>query len=92
MTAKQNERCDIQIEPGRSIKIVPGPNEEQLNEQQEVDYRDHRWKFTQWLLDEGKNPDKIEGYSQYTVYETAYKCARFDKWVWSQENRYSIRL
>lgn len=90
MTAKKNERCAIQIEPARSIKIVPGPNEEQLNEQQLADYRGYRYEFINWLRREGKNPEKVEGYSDYTVYETAYKCARFDRWVWGEEGRYAI--
>lgn len=90
MTANRNERCDIQIEPGRVIKIVPVANEEQLNEMQLVDYREHRWEFIDWLRAEGKNPEKREGYSDYTVYETGYRTARFDRWVWSEENRYTI--
>jgi hypothetical protein len=32
MTAKRNERCDIQLEPGRTVKLAPEPNAEQLNE------------------------------------------------------------
>jgi integrase len=90
MTANQNERCDIQIEPGRSIKIVPGANEEQLNEMQLVDYQEHRWEFIQWLREVGKHPEKREGYSDYSVYETGYRTARFDRWVWGEENRYTI--
>jgi integrase len=90
MTANREERCDIELEPGRVIKIVPGPNEKQLNEMQIVDYREHRWEFIEWLREMGKNPEKREGYSDYTAYETGYRTARFDRWVWSQESRYSI--
>jgi len=39
---------------------------------------------------EGKNPEKAEGYSDYTAYETAYRTARFDRWAWNREERYSI--
>jgi integrase len=90
MTTDDIERCAIQIEPARSIKIVPGPNEKHLNDKQLADYKEHRWEFLQWLLREGKNEEKVKGYSEYTVYETGYKCARFDRWVWSEENRYTI--
>ena len=38
----------------------------------------------------GKNPEKAEGYSDYTVYESAYRTARFDRWAWSKIGRYSI--
>jgi len=90
MTAKQHERCAIQIEPAREIKIVPEPNENHLNDKQRIDYEEHRWEFLQWMLREGKNPEKVEGYSEYTVYETAYKTARFDRWAWNEEDRYTI--
>jgi integrase len=90
MTANQNERCAIQIEPSRSIKIVPEQNEKHLNEQQHADYREYRWKFIQWMREIGKNPEKAEGYSDYTAYESAYRTARFDRWAWSKNGRYSI--
>ena len=90
MTANRHERCDIQIESGRTIKLVPEPNADQLNEKQLVDYREHRGEFIEWLLEEGKNPEKREGYSPYSVYGTAYRCARFDRWVWAEEDRYTI--
>lgn len=90
MTAKQHERCAIQIEPSRSIKIVPEPNAKHLNEQQYTDYEDHRYRFIRWLREEGKNPEKVQGYSDYTAYETGYRTARFDRWVWQIEGGYTI--
>lgn len=90
MTARDTERCVIQIEPARSIKIVPEPNEEELSEKQLVDYREHRWEFITWLRQQGKDPERYEGYSDYTVYNTAYRTARFDRWVWNVEDRYTI--
>lgn len=89
MTAS-NERCDIQIEPGRSIRIIPDSNAEQLNEQQRIDYEDHRWNFITWLRERGKNPEAREGYSDYSTYGTTYRTARFDRWVWGEEGRYSF--
>ena len=41
-----------------------------------------------WLLKIGKNPDKAEGYSPYTVYSTAYRTAAFDCWLWDQRGAY----
>jgi integrase len=89
MTASNNERCSIQIEPSRSITIVPAPNVEFLNEQQIADYREYRYAFIDWMMNEGKHPEKREGYSDYTTYETAYKTARFDRYAWNQEDRYT---
>ncbi|WP_257297448.1 site-specific integrase [Haloarchaeobius sp. FL176] len=90
MTAKQNERCDIRIESGRKIRLVPEPNRDALNDKQLVDYREHRAEFIEWLRSKGKNPGKREGYSDYTVYETAYKTARFDRWTWGEDGRYTV--
>ena len=90
MTASNNERCAVQIEPGRSITLVPKKNAEHLNEQQHDDYADHRRRFIQWLRVEGKNPEKREGYSDYTAYESGYRCARYDRWVWAREDGYTI--
>lgn len=90
MTGKRNERCDIEIEPGRTIKLVPEANAEHLNEQQHADYRDYRHRFIDWMRVEGKNPEKAEGYSDYTAYESAYRTARFDRWAWEHGNGYSV--
>jgi len=90
MTAKQNERYSIEIEGGRTLKIVPESNREYLNEKQLVDYQEHRREFIEWLRSIGKNPEKREGYSDYTAYETAYKTARFDRWAWGEEGRYTV--
>jgi len=90
MTASNHERYSIQIEDGRTLRIVPDSNAEELNDKQLVDYQEHRRGFIQWMRTIGKHPEKREGYSDYTVYETAYKCARFDRWVWSHEGRYMI--
>ncbi|WP_271958880.1 tyrosine-type recombinase/integrase [Halorubrum ezzemoulense] len=90
MTAGNNERYSIEIEGDRTLNLVPSKNDEQLNEKQLVDYGEHRREFIRWLREQGKHPEKREGYSDYTVYETAYKTARFDRWVWGEEGRYTI--
>ena len=90
MTAKRNERCAIEIEPSRTIKLAPKANTEHLNEQQLADYREYRYEFINWIRREGKNPKKYEGYSDYTAYETAYRTARYDAWVWDREDRYTV--
>lgn len=90
MTASKRERYSIEIDDGRSIKIVPESNREHLNKKQLVDYKEHRSEFIEWLRSIGKNPEKREGYSDYTAYETAYKTARFDRWAWGEEDRYTV--
>ncbi|MFC7187523.1 tyrosine-type recombinase/integrase [Halorubrum yunnanense] len=90
MTASNNERYSIEISDGRSINLVPEQNYKHLNEKQLVDYVEHRRRFVKWLREQGKHPEKREGYSDYTAYETSYKAARFDRWVWVEEERYTI--
>ncbi|ELZ47893.1 site-specific recombinase xerd [Halorubrum coriense DSM 10284] len=90
MTTDDSERYSIDLDDGRSLKIVPETNREELNEKQLVDYVGYRRRWIKWLREQGKHPQKREGYSDYTVYETAYKSARFDRWVWADEDRYTI--
>lgn len=94
---KTAERCPPEIEqmeevdPSRQITVVPDDNAAMLDEKQEVDYRDYRQNFLTYLLRIGKNLEKAEGYSPYSVYSTANRTARFDRWVWRQEDEYVIR-
>ena len=90
MKRKRKERCDIVVEPGRSIKLVPQRNARSLNKKQLVDYREYRWGYVDWLRTKGKNPEAREGYSDYSTYGTAYRCARFDRWTWEQSGRYVV--
>ena len=88
MTDDSPESKDIiesDLGPGYDIRLVPEPNRELLSEKQLVDYRAQRRDFLEWMLHLGKDPDKAEGYSPYTVYETGYRTAAFDRWVWERD-------
>lgn len=56
------KRCDVSLngdlDPGRSIPVVPKSHEGVLTEKELVDYKDQRVKFLSWLLNFGKSPDK----------------------------------
>jgi integrase len=90
MTASNNERYTVELNDGRELKLVPTANAEYLNDQQLADYREYRREFINWVRREGKNPEAYEGYSDYTAYETSYRTARYDAWVWDQDDRYMI--
>jgi integrase len=75
-----------ELDAGRKITLVPQPNEEQLSEKQLVDYRSYREAFLQWMLHLGKDPESATGYSPYTVYESGYRAAAFDRWVWAEDS------
>jgi len=85
-----DNRIDADLDPGRNIKIVPSANRDQLSEKQIVDYHSYRESFLKWLLHMGKNPEKAIGYSPYTVYESGYRSAAFDRWVWENEGKYRL--
>jgi integrase len=81
---------DADLDPGRSIVIVPQKNQSLLSKKKQVDYHDYREKFLKWLLHLGKNPDRGVGYSDYTVYGTGYRAAKFDRWVWNKHGGYRL--
>ncbi|RDI72960.1 site-specific integrase [Halopelagius longus] len=76
------------MEPSRNIVIVPESNADLLTEKEEIDYYEHRKAFLTFLLKFGKNPKKAKGYSPYTVYNTGYRAAAFDRWVWQEGGEY----
>lgn len=78
------------LDAGRNLVIVPEDNAEQLHEKQVVDYHSYRKQFLEWLLHLGKNPEKAVGYSEYTVYESGYRAAAFDRWVWDRHDEYRL--
>ncbi|MWG33891.1 tyrosine-type recombinase/integrase [Halomarina oriensis] len=79
-----------EIDPGRSIVLVPKSHHCATTEKQRVDYQTYRKQFLTWLLKVGKNEEKAEGYSPYTVYATGYRTAAFDRWMWEQRGGYRI--
>lgn len=85
-----DNHIEADLDPGRNIVIVPSGNRDMLSEKEAVDYRDYREKFLKWLLHVGKNPDKATGYSPYTVYESGYRAAAFDRWVWDEHGEYRL--
>lgn len=90
------ERCDTDINadltPARKVVVVPKTLDGYLSERQLVDYVDQRTKFLSWLLNVGKNPERAEGYSPFTVYSDSYRTARFDKWVWQKNGAYKYPI
>ncbi|MFC6755892.1 MULTISPECIES: tyrosine-type recombinase/integrase [Haloarcula] len=74
----------------RNIVLIPGDNDAQLSEKQRVDYRSYRESFLNWLYHLGKDPESAQGYSPYTVFESGYRAAAFDRWVWETEETYTV--
>lgn len=75
---------------GQSIIIVPEDNQQELTDKEHLDYYEYRGSFLTWLLKLGKNPEKAKGYSPYSVYNTGYRTAEFDRWAWERHGGYSV--
>ena len=61
-----------------------------LTEKQLVDNDMCREQFLNCLLNVGRNPENTKGYSPYTVYESGYRSAAFDRWVWDEYEKYTL--
>jgi hypothetical protein len=65
--------------------LVSEASEELLSDKQVFDYRNRRERFAKWLLVFGKDPERIEEYSEATAKRTMYRVGAFERWVWKQE-------
>jgi integrase len=72
-------------------QIVPDPTQKRLSDRQLEDYTEHRVRLIEWMQNLGKNPAEGEGYAQDTVNDRAYRLDQFYRWVWDQEDRYTIQ-
>lgn len=88
---KRCEGIDSDLtEPNRTIPIIREDHEAFLTHKERLDYYEYRKPFLVYLLRIGKNPQKAEGYSPYTVGETAQRTGRFDQWVWDNRGGYTV--
>lgn len=76
----------------QGIVVVTENSEQALNQRQLEDYREFRKKLIQWMLNLGKDPKKAEGYSQATVRSRCYKLDKFYRWVWQEEDGYTLNV
>lgn len=65
--------------------VISEATEEALSERQLVDYREHKHGLLRWLSRMGKDPDRVEGYSDSTIEQATYQIGVFYRWVWDRE-------
>ena len=63
-----------------------------LDEKRLLDYREHRAKYINWLLELGKKPKHFEGYSQSSARTRADKHDQFCRWVWGESQGYTLSI
>lgn len=64
----------------------------QLNSRQALDYDDYLGDLKTWLQDEGKNPERYEGYSDDTVDNYLRRLDQFHRWIWATYNGYTTQI
>jgi len=74
-------------------RAVPEKTKDQLNDRQLTDYQNYMQQMVKWLLNVGKNVDKAEGYSQYTIETAIYQIDKFHRFVWEElEDGYTLQI
>lgn len=74
------------------IKTINGPTREALTETKLVDYLDYKTQLIEWLLAEGKEPERAEGYAEATVRGVSHKTDMFYRWLWTERERYTTEI
>lgn len=91
MSDSEDERFTVpKLGSHRTISVIVDDNRPYLDEMREELYRQDRKDFLQWLHTQGKDPAKGEGYSAYTVWETNYKTAKFERFTWDYHDKYKF--
>jgi hypothetical protein len=75
------------------INAVPDKTKSRLKDRQHTDYQAYMQQMVDWLLNIGKNPDKAQGYSNYTVKTAVYQIDKFHRFIWDQvEDGYTLQI
>lgn len=74
------------------IVVVPEASEQQLNQRQLEDYRAHRRNLIRRMRTLGKDPETAEGYAHDTTRQRSYRLDKFYRWVWEQEDGYTLHV
>lgn len=85
MTTNSREKVE-------DIVVISEASEQWLNQRQLEDYRAHREQLIRWVRHLGKDPEKAEGYAHETARNRCYKIDRFYRWIWSQEDGYTLSV
>jgi len=82
----------IERDKVEGIVLIYEPTAEYLNKRQRVAYRGHRKKLIKWLAEQGKDPEKLEGYAHDTYYTYANVIDQFHRSVWEEGNGFTLSL
>ncbi|MFP9191122.1 tyrosine-type recombinase/integrase [Natrialbaceae archaeon A-CW1-1] len=74
----------------QSAPVSTEPECVEPNEKQRIVYDERMEQFETWLLQEGKDPIKYEGYAEQTVSNDLVRLNQFFVWVWNQEGEFTF--
>ena len=75
------------------IKVVNKPTRKTLtSEKKYLDYHQSKANLIKWLVNEGKSPDRVEGYAKATVRQVSQKTDQFYRWQWDETGRYTTSI
>lgn len=69
------------------FRVIPEPTQESLeaaHARASADYETWKHDFIAWLDTEGKDPERLTGYSDSTVRQANYKVDQIMRWLWRQ--------
>jgi hypothetical protein len=79
-------------EKKEGVVLIYEPTEEYLNPRQRIAYREHRRKYIDWLANEGKDPDALEGYAEATYTNFANITCKFHRFAWNRTGSFTLTL
>lgn len=66
-----------------NLPLTTRDDAEVLRDKQLQTWEVTRRGFANWLLERGKNPKSLEGYSEHTAKDTLYRTDHFARFVWN---------
>lgn len=82
----ETERTELTVPP------IAGETEAALESFSEMihdDYKQYKTTFIRWLMNEGKDTYRGEGFSDSTIRTTHYKIEEVYRWVWEREEEFT---
>lgn len=89
INAREEESTELPVPP------VAEATEEALESFSEMiqdDYKQYKISFIRWLVNEGKDAYRGEGFSESTVRTTHYKVDEVYQWLWEEEEEFTKEL
>lgn len=89
INAREEDSIELPVPP---VAEATKESLESFSEMIQDDYKQYKITFLRWLINEGKDTYRGEGFSESTVRTTHYKIDEVYKWLWEQEDEFTKEL